>query len=236
MLTALVSLRYIVYFKLSTRQAMSPMHGGSVFRRRDWHARHAVEFAVTLSVSRFTQAPPDEVQSMVLMIREPSEEINPMSQGSTLVDIYRAEGVRRVKIGFTDIDGVMRGKYLSLDKFASIADGTSGFCDCVRLGCRRSVIRQRATPGGIQRFQMQLIASICPERRLADEQNIPLFLADFVGEGEYHPICPRNQLKRMIDRASPQGLPPAWHLNTSFLCLKRRLHLQQRNTIETSSH
>ena len=34
-----------------------------------------------------------------------------MSQGSTLVDIYRAEGVRRVKIGFTDIDGVMRGKY-----------------------------------------------------------------------------------------------------------------------------
>ena len=54
-----------------------------------------------------------------------------MSQGSTLVDIYRAEGVRRVKIGFTDIDGVMRGKYLSLDKFASIADGTSGFCDCV---------------------------------------------------------------------------------------------------------
>ena len=47
-----------------------------------------------------------------------------MSQGSTLVDIYRAEGVRRVKIGFTDIDGVMRGKYLSLDKFAAIADGT----------------------------------------------------------------------------------------------------------------
>ena len=31
-----------------------------------------LNFAVTLSVSRFTQAPPDEVQSMVLMIREPS--------------------------------------------------------------------------------------------------------------------------------------------------------------------
>ena len=31
-----------------------------------------LNFAVTLSVSRFTQAPPDDVQSMVLMIREPS--------------------------------------------------------------------------------------------------------------------------------------------------------------------
>ena len=50
-----------------------------------------LNFAITLSVSRFTQAPPDDVQSMVLMIREPQEEINPMSQGSTLVDIYRAE-------------------------------------------------------------------------------------------------------------------------------------------------
>ena len=31
----------------------------------------------------------------------------------------------------TDIDGVMRGKYLSLDKFESILKGTGGFCDCI---------------------------------------------------------------------------------------------------------
>ena len=54
-----------------------------------------------------------------------------MSQGTILVDTYRSEGIRRVKVVFTDIDGVMRGKYISLDKFSGVAEGLSGFCDCV---------------------------------------------------------------------------------------------------------
>lgn len=44
-----------------------------------------------------------------------------MSQGTMLVDTYRSEGIRRVKLVFTDIDGVMRGKYISLDKFSGVA-------------------------------------------------------------------------------------------------------------------
>ena len=145
-----------------------------------------------------------------------------MSQGSTLVDIYRAEGVRRVKIGFTDIDGVMRGKYLSLDKFASIADGTSGFCDCVfgwdvddqLYDNARYTGWHTAFPDATFRIDLS------SERRLADEQNIPLFLADFVGEGEYHPICPRNQLKRMIDRASSAGFASRMAFEYEFFVFK----------------
>ena len=145
-----------------------------------------------------------------------------MSQGSTLVDIYRAEGVRRVKIGFTDIDGVMRGKYLSLDKFASIADGTSGFCDCVfgwdvddQLYDNASYTGwHTAFPDATYRIDLS------SERRLVDEQNIPLFLADFVGEGEYHPICPRNQLKRMIDRASSAGFASRMAFEYEFFVFK----------------
>ena len=145
-----------------------------------------------------------------------------MSQGSTLVDIYRAEGVRRVKIGFTDIDGVMRGKYLSLDKFASIADGTSGFCDCVfgwdvddqLYDNARYTGWHTAFPDATYRIDLS------SERRLADERNIPLFLADFVGEGEYHPICPRNQLKRMIDRASSAGFASRMAFEYEFFVFK----------------
>ena len=145
-----------------------------------------------------------------------------MSQGSTLVDIYRAEGVRRVKVGFTDIDGVMRGKYLSLDKFASIADGTSGFCDCVfgwdvddqLYDNARYTGWHTAFPDATYRIDLS------SERRLADEQNIPLFLADFVGEGEYHPICPRNQLKRMIDRASSAGFASRMAFEYEFFVFK----------------
>ena len=38
-----------------------------------------------------------------------------MSEGSRLLEQYRKEGIRRVKLAYTDIDGVMRGKYISLD-------------------------------------------------------------------------------------------------------------------------
>ena len=48
-----------------------------------------------------------------------------------LVAQYRSEEIRRVKLGVTDIDGVLRGKYVSMEKFESFGDSTSGFCDCI---------------------------------------------------------------------------------------------------------
>ena len=43
---------------------------------------------------------------------------------------YKSKGVTRVKLGLTDIDGVIRGKYISVDKFFSILE-TKGVFDCV---------------------------------------------------------------------------------------------------------
>ena len=37
---------------------------------------------------------------------------------------FEERGIRRVKLGAFDIDGVLRGKYISLDKFFSAADAT----------------------------------------------------------------------------------------------------------------
>ena len=54
-----------------------------------------------------------------------------MSEGSRLLEQYRKEGIRRVKLAFTDIDGVISGKYISLDKLSAIAGTTSGLCDCI---------------------------------------------------------------------------------------------------------
>jgi glutamine synthetase len=42
-------------------------------------------------------------------------------------------GIEHVKIGVFDGDGIMRGKYLSRDKFLSALDKDLGFCD-VALG------------------------------------------------------------------------------------------------------
>src|SRR5450432_3676122 len=37
----------------------------------------------------------------------------------------------KVKIAFTDIDGILRGKYISTEKFLSIAEGNTTFCDVI---------------------------------------------------------------------------------------------------------
>jgi len=37
----------------------------------------------------------------------------------------------RVKVAVTDIDGVLRGKYISSEKFLSVAQSNLGFCDVI---------------------------------------------------------------------------------------------------------
>lgn len=50
---------------------------------------------------------------------------------TALVESLERNGVNRIKLGITDIDGVIRGKYLSMAKFASVARSAAGFCDCI---------------------------------------------------------------------------------------------------------
>src|SRR5439155_18084250 len=44
---------------------------------------------------------------------------------------FEKRKVARVKLGGFDVDGVLRGKYVSLDKFWSAAQGGLGFCDVI---------------------------------------------------------------------------------------------------------
>ena len=37
----------------------------------------------------------------------------------------------KVKIAFTDIDGILRGKYISAEKFLSVIENGMGFCDVI---------------------------------------------------------------------------------------------------------
>jgi glutamine synthetase len=122
---------------------------------------------------------------------------------------YRREGIQRVKLGVTDIDGVLRGKYISLDKFEAIVASTSGFCDCV-LGW--DVADQlydntvftgwhTAYPDALYRLDLTT------ERRLQDEAGIPYFIGQFVAadRSSLHPVCPRSRLIHVIDMAREMG-------------------------------
>ena len=45
--------------------------------------------------------------------------------------IVTEQDIKNVKVGFIDVDGVMRGKYLSREKFLGILDHGFAFCDVV---------------------------------------------------------------------------------------------------------
>ena len=132
-----------------------------------------------------------------------------MATAEELIRQYRKEGITRIKLGVTDIDGVLRGKYISLDKFEAIAATTSGFCDCV-LGwdVDDQLYDNASFTGWHTAFPDALYRlDLATERRLQDENNIPWFIGEFVdGDGEsLHPICPRSRLKHVLARAEEMG-------------------------------
>jgi glutamine synthetase len=133
-----------------------------------------------------------------------------MTDAAALIAGYRNEGISRVKLGVTDVDGVIRGKYISLDKFESIAADTAGFCDCVLGWDVADELYDNATfTGWHTAFPDALYKlDLATERRLRDENNIPYFIGQFVASdrSSLHPICPRSVLQRVLDRAESHGL------------------------------
>src|SRR5690554_1059507 len=54
-----------------------------------------------------------------------------MSKLKEMAEILWESGHHKVKLAVVDIDGVLRGKVISLDKFLSVAEGGMGFCNVV---------------------------------------------------------------------------------------------------------
>ncbi len=141
---------------------------------------------------------------------------------------YRKEGLARVKVGVTDLDGVLRGKFISMDKFEAIADSTSGFCDCVFGWDMHDQLYDNvsftgwhtAFPDALYRLDLDT------ERRLADEGNLPYFIGEFVnadGEG-LHPICPRSRLKDVLELAAEMGFSARLAFEYEFFIFNETAH------------
>jgi len=132
----------------------------------------------------------------------------------TTIDELRKAGVARVELALTDVDGVLRGKYVSLDKFASLLDGGGGFCDCVFGWDVADQLYDNARytgwHTGYPDAQYRLIADT---QRTVPDANVPMFLGEFVApDGGDHPICPRTRLRNVLERAAAQSI----HVKLAF--------------------
>ncbi|MCE3284489.1 MAG: glutamine synthetase [Steroidobacteraceae bacterium] len=113
--------------------------------------------------------------------------------------------VPHVKVGVFDVDGIMRGKYISREKFLSALEGGFGFCDVV-LGwdCQDQLYDNVEYTGwhtGYPDAPVRLLPDSC--RVLPFEDDGLFFLGEFSPPAET--VCPRALLRRVVERARTLG-------------------------------
>jgi len=123
----------------------------------------------------------------------------------------RQSSTGKVKVACSDIDGILRGKYLHRDKFFGAADGGFGFCDVVfgwdsgdQCYDNTSVTGwQHGFPDALARLDLSTL------RQVPWDDKVPFFLGEFVNaDGSPYAVCPRQVLKRVLRRAEQLGFKP----------------------------
>ncbi len=118
------------------------------------------------------------------------------------------EGVRWAKIGGFDIDGVLRGKYVALDKLRSALEKGFGFCDVIFGWDMADNLYDNSKVTGWHTGYPDALSVLDPGtlRRVPWEPGVAAMLCDFRdGAGNPHPACPRSLLKKVKARAERMG-------------------------------
>lgn len=143
--------------------------------------------------------------------------------------LVEASALTHIKVGLSDIDGVMLGKYLRKDKFLSALKSGLAFCDVVFGWDLDDQLYDNTKYTGWHTAYPDAKARIIPNtcRRLPLEkgpngEDMLLFLAEF--EGEAASICPRRLLHRVIGRASDMGFDVFSALEYEFFMFRETPH------------
>ena len=129
-------------------------------------------------------------------------------------DIVAERGLKHVKVGLFDTDGVMRGKYMNKDKFLSSLDTGFAFCDVV-LGWDSNDqlyenvgIKYTGWHTGYPDAPVRVVPDTC--RDIPYEPGMLLFICEFSDAASK--ICPRNTLQRILQKADDMG----FEVNSAF--------------------
>jgi glutamine synthetase len=119
--------------------------------------------------------------------------------------IVEARGIESIKVGAFDVDGILRGKYMSKEKFLSALDSGFGFCDVV-LGWDSNDqlydnVRYTGWHTAYPDAPVRLLPDTC--REIPWEPQTLLFLGEFADKAEA--VCPRAALRRVLARAGNLG-------------------------------
>jgi glutamine synthetase len=137
----------------------------------------------------------------------------PATPAQVIAAVRKSPG-HRVKVAVSDIDGILRGKYIHKDKFASAVEGGFGFCDVVFGWDSQDVCYDNTTLTGWHKGFPDALArlDLSTHRRVPWDDNVDFFLGEFVmqknGREVPFPLDGRQVLKRVLKRAEKLGLNP----------------------------
>lgn len=130
------------------------------------------------------------------------------NSANRIVDEIRRGDAKRIKVAVSDIDGVLRGKYLHRDKFLSAVESGFGFCNVVLGWDMNDACYDNTTwTGWHTGFPDATVRiDLASHRRVPWDGGVPFFLGDFVeASGAANPVCPRQACKRVLARAGKAG-------------------------------
>jgi glutamine synthetase len=131
-----------------------------------------------------------------------------MAKPEAILGELASSAHEKVKVAVTDIDGILRGKYLHKEKFLSAAKSGFGFCNVVFGWDAGDVCYDNATYTGWHTGypDAQVRIDLDTRRSVPWDGDVPFFLGEFVDANE-EPlgVCPRQLLKRVLERARTAG-------------------------------
>ncbi len=145
------------------------------------------------------------------------------SQIDALIHTLAERGITRAKIGGFDVDGVLRGKYVSLKKFESALRSGFGFCDVIFGWDVADALYDNSRVTGWHTGYPDAHAVLDPKtlRDIPWEPGVTSMLCDFRdGDGNDHPACPRSVLRRVIAYAEKLGFEPLVGVEFEFFLFR----------------
>ena len=124
-----------------------------------------------------------------------------------VLNIFDDRGLKYAKVGVFDIDGVLRGKLINRDKFASALEKGFGFCDVIFGWDSDDQLYDNVKFTGWHTGYPDATARLLPETT----RDLPF---EFDGQGLFvlgemtdnaEAVCPRGCLRRVLDRAKQMG-------------------------------
>lgn len=128
-----------------------------------------------------------------------------------IIQYVKAHPSGKVKIAFTDMDGILRGKYISAEKFLSVIDTGMGFCDVIYGWDAADMVYDNVSFTGWHTGYPDCPArlDISTFRKIPWENELPFFLGELIdAKGDPSPICPRQLLKKILTETGKQGYSP----------------------------